>query len=55
MLVIKQLPVFAEFTVWKKIVWMSMATSNCLITNILQNIFFCAQQKAVQEFGTTRE
>ncbi len=22
-----------------------MGTSNCLITNILQNIFFCVQQK----------
>ncbi len=25
--------------------WKSMATVNCLVTNILQNIFFCAQQK----------
>ncbi len=23
--------------------WMSMASSNCLVTDILQNIFFCVQ------------
>ncbi len=34
---------------WKKememIKWKSMATSNCLVSNILQNIFICVQQK----------
>ncbi len=29
---------------WKKILWKSVATSNCLLTNILPNIF-CVQQK----------
>ncbi len=28
-----------------KILWMLMATVNCLVTNILQNILFCDQQK----------
>jgi len=27
------------------LLWKSMATVNCLITDILQNIFFCVQQK----------
>ncbi len=27
------------------ILWKSMATSNCLLTNILQKIFFCVQYK----------
>jgi len=26
------------------ILWKTMATVNCLVTNILQNIFFCAKQ-----------
>ncbi len=25
-------------------IWKSMATVNCLVTHILQNIFFCVQQ-----------
>ncbi len=28
-----------------KILWKSMATVNCLVTNILQNIFFCVPLK----------
>ncbi len=27
-----------------EILWKSMATSNCLVNNILQNILFCVQQ-----------
>ncbi len=26
-----------------------MATGNCLVTNILQNIFFCVQQKKKEQ------
>ncbi len=37
----------------KKILWKSMATINCLLTNILQNIFFCVQQK--KEIHTSLE
>ncbi len=29
----------------------SMATINCSVTNILQNIFFCAQQKEETHTG----
>ncbi len=28
-----------------------MPTSNCLVTNILQNIFFCTQQKKETHIG----
>ncbi len=28
-----------------------MATSNCLVTNILQNIFFCVQQRKEAHTG----
>ncbi len=33
------------FIVWNKILWNSMAAVNCLVTNIVHNIFFCVQQK----------
>jgi len=29
----------------KILLWKSMVSINCLVTNILQNIFFCVQQK----------
>ncbi len=41
MLVIKQLPVAIDF----HSIFFHMATVNCLFPNILQNIFFCVQQK----------
>ncbi len=28
-----------------------MATINCLVTNILQNVFFCAEQKKETHTG----
>jgi len=28
-----------------EILWKSMGSINCLVTNILQNIFICVQQK----------
>ncbi len=47
MLVTKQLTVATDFhsTFYCSILWKAMATVNSLVTNILQNIFFCAQQK----------
>ncbi len=33
------------------ILWLSMAIGNCLVTNILQNIFFCVQQKKKTHTG----
>jgi len=51
MLVIKQLMVAIEFLSRKKKLWKSMATVNCLITNILQNVFFCVQQKKETHLG----
>jgi len=52
MLVIKQLIVAIEFlSRKKKKLWKSMATVNCLITNILQNVFFCVQQKKETHLG----
>ncbi len=33
------------FIVRKEILWMSMGTINCLITLMLQNIYFCVQHK----------
>jgi len=31
--------------------WMSMATINYLVTNIIQNIFVCVQQKKETQIG----
>jgi len=36
---------------WKKILWKSMGSINCLVTNGLQNIFFCVQQKKETHTG----
>jgi len=54
-------PNLYEFTRWltgaidfhsrKKILWQSTATVSCLDTNILQNIFFCVQQKKETHTG----
>ncbi len=46
MLVAKQLLVAIDFNsvFFSPIPWKSMATIKCLVTNILQNIFFCVQQ-----------
>ncbi len=33
------------------ILWKSMSTVNCLVTNSLQNIFFCVQQKKETHTG----
>ncbi len=42
MYVNKQLKVATDFyTMGKKILWRSMATVNCLVNNIIENIFFC--------------
>ncbi len=35
----------------EKMLWKSMATSNSLVTNILQNIFFCVQQMKENHTG----
>ncbi len=35
----------------KKILWKSMATVDCLVANILQNIFFCPQQNTETHTG----
>jgi len=32
-------------TLWEKITWKSMGPINCLLSDILQIIFFCVQQK----------
>ncbi len=45
MLVTKQLAVAIDFQSIFSILWKSMATDNCLIKNILQNILFYVQQK----------
>ncbi len=34
--------------VWKKIIWKSMGTVNCLVTHNLQNISSCVHKKLVQ-------
>jgi len=34
-----------DFHSWKKILCKSIGGVNCLVTNILQNIFVCVQQK----------
>jgi len=45
-MLIKQFSVAIDFhSRKKKILWMSMGSINCLDTDILQNIFFCVQQK----------
>ncbi len=44
MLLTKQLMVAIDFHCIFSILWKSMATVNCLVANILQNIFFCVHQ-----------
>jgi len=34
-----------DFHSWEKMLLKSMGSINCLVTDILQNIFFCVQQK----------
>ncbi len=34
--------------------WRSIGTNNCLVTNILQNVFFCVQQKREIHMGLER-
>ncbi len=53
MLVTKQLIVAIDFYSILSILWKSMATINCLVTNLLQNIFFCAQQKKETQVWNT--
>ncbi len=44
-MVTKYLTVAIDFySIFFPILWKSMATVNCLVTNILQNTFFCVQQ-----------
>lgn len=38
-------PIHYVFVSFFSILWKSMASSNCLITKIIQNIFFGVQQK----------
>ncbi len=46
MLATKQLTVAIAFhNSFFPILWKTVATVNCLVANILQNIFFCAQKK----------
>lgn len=52
-LVNKRLTVAIGFYYIFSILWRSMATVNCLVASILQNIFFCAQQMNSCRFGTT--
>jgi len=33
-----------HWLIGEKIIWKSMVPHNCLVTNIIQNIFFCVQQ-----------
>ncbi len=42
---------YFEKCLQQKIQWKSMATVNCLVTDILQNIFFCVQQKKETHTG----
>ncbi len=50
MLVTKQLTVAIDFyNIF--LLWKSMATVSCLVTNILQNIFFCVQQQKQTHTG----
>jgi len=37
--------------VWGKMQWKSVCPINCLVTDILQNIFFCVQQKKKNHTG----
>ncbi len=52
MLVTSELLVALDSIVFFFIQWNLVATSDCLVTNILQNIFFCVQLK---KFGITWE
>ncbi len=45
MLVAKLLTVAIDFHSIFCIIWKLVANVNCLVTDILQNIFCCAQQK----------
>ncbi len=45
MLVTEELTVAIDLHAVFYILWKSMATVNCSVSNILQNIFFCAQEK----------
>ncbi len=48
MLITKQLTVAIDFhSMGKKILWMSMATVNPLITNILQNLLLCLKKEGI--------
>ncbi len=47
MLVTKQLTVAIDFYS----IFLSMATVNCFVTNILHNILFCVQQKKETRTG----
>ncbi len=40
-----------EFHSILSLLWKSMATVNCLVTNFLKNIFFCVQQKKETHTG----
>jgi len=53
MWVTKQLLVPSDFHSIFFLLWKSMGTSNCLVTHILQNIFFYVQQK--KEINTGME
>ncbi len=55
MLATKQLLVATDLhSTEKQKLCKSMAISNCLVTNILQNIFFCVQQKKETHTGLAR-
>ncbi len=46
MFVTEHLTVAIDFcSIFFSILWKPIATGNSLVTSILQNIFFCAQQK----------
>ncbi len=50
--VTKQLTVATDFhIIEKKMLWKSMATINCLVTNIFQNIFYCVPQRKETHTG----
>ncbi len=51
MMVTKQFLAAIDFHSMEKIPWKSMATSNCLFTNILKNTLFCVQQKKETHTG----
>ncbi len=50
-IIYKQVMVAIDFYNIFYILWKSMATINCLVPDILQNIFFCAQQKKESHTG----